>query len=220
MRRTLAAALICLTGGGALAQYQPPGPQRLIETPYPDALPGARRDPPTHFVRPRGQRLLPTPYPNAYGPNALDDPATLPGRTRQRLLPAPYPRLGRPGGAAPGSAPLLAQSGAPAPAAPLTRIEQIGPHVARCWTPPADPAKRAIEATLRFSIRRDGALLGPPRIVALKAGSADLREEARAAAMRAVAACAPIPVAPALGAAIAGRPILLRLKLSAAELAI
>lgn len=208
------AAALCLAAHAAPAQAPPPGPQTLIEQPYPSG----RRDPPVHFVRPHGQRLLPVPYPEALGATALDDPALVsPRARRQRLTPTPYPRLVRPPAAqapvvAGGPVVLLAQAGAAAPAAPLRRLSEIGPYFARCWSESAGSEDGPVEATVRFALRRDGRLLGPPRITATRGPDAASREIARRAALQAVQRCAPAPLSPGLGAAVAGRVLTLRFR--------
>ncbi|MBK9082744.1 MAG: hypothetical protein IPL88_12030 [Rhizobiales bacterium] len=196
----------------ARAQADPPGPQRLIPTPHPEILGGGAREPPQHFVRPHGQRLLPLPYPQALGDNALDDPAILsPRGRRQRLIPQPYPLWRRALVPPRGGVTILAQAGEGAPSARLARIADIGPYLARCWR--ADAAADAgSEATLRFALRRDGSLIAPPRVIRAVGPTPAARDTAAREAERAVARCAPLPLDPALGAAIAGRPLTVRFR--------
>jgi hypothetical protein len=49
-----------------------------------------------------------------------------------------------------------------ASAAPLENVGEIGPSLIQCWQPPAVPDGSAI--TLRFGFRRDGSLMGAPRV--------------------------------------------------------
>jgi len=68
------------------------------------------------------------------------------------------------------------------------------------------------EATVVFSLKRDGSLNGKPRLSYTKfpADEAERAADARAIA-QALDACLPIAITDGLGGAIAGRPIALRL---------
>jgi len=68
------------------------------------------------------------------------------------------------------------------------------------------------EITLRFSLRRDGALVGRPHVSFARLPA---QADGKRAVLEAVAAafdrCFPAPITDSLGAAVAGRPLTLRL---------
>ncbi len=68
------------------------------------------------------------------------------------------------------------------------------------------------EVTIRLSFRRDGAVLGEPKITYYRAGkAAPERQQAFIASVRdAFARCTPLRLTPSFGAAIAGRPFTFR----------
>jgi hypothetical protein len=94
----------------------------------------------------------------------------------------------------------------------LTRLDEVAPTLTACWRPPTGLRMlEAVEVTARFSIRRDGSLIGTPRVtfasgeVALQA-----RELLTQSAVEAIRACTPLRISPGLGQAIAGRPFAIR----------
>jgi hypothetical protein len=108
---------------------------------------------------------------------------------------------------------LLAGSAGTARAEPLNTLNDLWKALGACWIwPPAEQVVDGMEITVRFSLTRDGAILGEPRFTYSKPGIAP---EARAAYQRAAAEslvqCAPFSLTPEFGGAIAGRPISLRL---------
>jgi hypothetical protein len=112
------------------------------------------------------------------------------------------------------SGPAAAQP-APASAPPrLERLGEVGPWFARCWRPPfAESIGETNEVTVRFSLRRDGTVIGEPLVTHTTRELPDpLRAAYRTAAIAMLARCAPAPVSDSLGAAIAGRPFTLRLR--------
>jgi len=96
----------------------------------------------------------------------------------------------------------------PALAAPAESLNDVFAQFRACLVLPAGSPPG--EVTLRFSLRRDGALVGRPHVA-----FARLPADDKAAALEAVAAaldrCLPAKLTDALGAAIAGRPLTLRL---------
>ena len=65
--------------------------------------------------------------------------------------------------------------------------------------------------TIRFSLTRDGTILGKPAVsFARLVGSNDDKRAFVLAALGAIAACTPVAVTPGLGGAIAGRPLSIR----------
>lgn len=68
------------------------------------------------------------------------------------------------------------------------------------------------EVTVLFSLKRDGSLLGQPRITHSRLTGAPVEQRVFvAAALSGIAGCLPAPVTPGLGGAIAGRPFRLRI---------
>ncbi len=95
---------------------------------------------------------------------------------------------------------------------PYTRLDEIGPAFSACWNPPAGlQVLEAVKVTARFSLRRDGSLMGQPQVtfatgeVALRA-----RELLTRSAVEAIRACTPLRISLGLGQAIAGRPLAIR----------
>lgn len=91
----------------------------------------------------------------------------------------------------------------------ISTLGEVGPALTRCWRAP--DGLEGHEVTLRFSLRRDGTLIGAPRITysRLPGDDADARRFV-ASVLAAVAACLPVAVTDELGAAIAGRPLTIR----------
>ncbi len=98
---------------------------------------------------------------------------------------------------------------AAADAAPANTLREMFDGLRTCLAPAGLTAGSAV--TVVFSLRRDGTLIGKPRIAFAKT-SADPETTKRDFA--AIAArfdhCLPMPVTDALGGAIAGRPIAIR----------
>ena len=88
----------------------------------------------------------------------------------------------------------------------LDRIQDIGDELRRCWLPP--PQSGGLEITVMMSFKRNGELLGKPRITFSKlTGDAETQKTFVAAVFRAIERCTPLHLTDALGGAIAGRPI-------------
>jgi hypothetical protein len=105
-----------------------------------------------------------------------------------------------------GSRPALAQEdGIPNLAALSARLKQ-------CWEPPALPrGNPGMEITVQFTFKRDGNLLGRPRITyETRNATDDERIIYRTAVMEALQRCVPMPFTPGMGGAIAGRPLTIR----------
>jgi hypothetical protein len=91
-------------------------------------------------------------------------------------------------------------------AAPADALRDLFAALRRCLVIPAAPV--GSELTIRFSLRRDGALLGKPQITfaKLSGGAAEQRRFAEAVGA-AFDRCLPAAITAALGGAIAGRPL-------------
>ncbi len=94
--------------------------------------------------------------------------------------------------------------------APADNLRALSAQFNACLVPP--PGMPAAQITLRFSLRRDGALIGRPHVAFLRAPPG---EAARRAALEGAATaldhCLPARMVPALGEALAGRMLTLRL---------
>jgi hypothetical protein len=90
---------------------------------------------------------------------------------------------------------------------------EIGERLSKCWTPPRTHTRAAVQVTVRLSFTREGAVIGEPRVVYVQAPQElGLREKIAESALAAVKDCTPMPFTSALGAAIAGRIIAIRLR--------
>ncbi|MCJ2124663.1 hypothetical protein [Methylobacterium sp. J-077] len=102
------------------------------------------------------------------------------------------------------------------PARAADTLAELYPVLAACWQPPAGlghPASGSddVEITARLSLRRDGSLIGPPRITYAAGFAGGQRGSLVRATLDALAGCTPAKITPGLGRAIAGRPVALRL---------
>ena len=104
------------------------------------------------------------------------------------------------------------QTGRTADAGLVDTIRGIFPAIGACWAPPAGLTKLGqIEITLRFSLRRDGALIGAPRITFATMGAETRSRELLAeASFEAIRRCTPLKLTKGFGEAVAGRPIAVR----------
>jgi hypothetical protein len=82
----------------------------------------------------------------------------------------------------------------------------------------APPGVAGSEITIVFSLKRDGSLLGKPRISHAKLlGDPDAQRSFAAGALAAFGQCLPVDVTVGLGGAIAGRPLSFRIVSRARE---
>jgi hypothetical protein len=103
----------------------------------------------------------------------------------------------------------------PATAAPAGSLNELFAAFRACLKFPAGAP--AGEITLRFSLRRDGALVGRPHISYTRLPDESKKAAALEAAAVALDQCLPAKMTDALGGAVAGRPLTLRLISSAPE---
>jgi len=98
------------------------------------------------------------------------------------------------------------------PDKPVDTLRDLIPALAACWQAPEGTAKfEHTEITARFSLRRDGSVIGTPRITfASVPGDARGVAILTQATLDAIRRCTPVAVTPALGGAIAGRPLAIR----------
>jgi hypothetical protein len=94
----------------------------------------------------------------------------------------------------------------------LDNIGDLFAALRSCWTPPqADSAKEGMQMTVRFSFKRSGDMIGPPRVTYATAGvPVDVRTTYLKAIRASLDACAPLKFTGGLGGALAGRPIAIR----------
>ncbi len=98
---------------------------------------------------------------------------------------------------------LVASSGTPGS---VSTLRQLGPALTSCFHAPEHSA--GSEMTVRFSLTRQGTVLGTPRITFSKLVGTPIDQKSFvAAALGALASCTPVAVTPELGGAIAGRPL-------------
>jgi hypothetical protein len=95
---------------------------------------------------------------------------------------------------------------------PADTLRELYPALAACWEIPEGLARfERTEITARFSLRRDGSVIGTPRVT-FSTQDSDTRAYRilTDATLAAIRRCTPARITPGLGAAIAGRPIALR----------
>jgi hypothetical protein len=91
----------------------------------------------------------------------------------------------------------------------VDKLADVVPAIGACWRPPSGLRgfERA-EVTARFSLRRDGSLIGSPRTTYATGELAlNAREMLTRSVVEAIAACTPVRISASLGNAMAGRMI-------------
>jgi hypothetical protein len=102
--------------------------------------------------------------------------------------------------------------GVPAQAvgAPANTLTELWRELGSCIQLPSEGA--GSELTIVFALKRDGSLLGLPRIThSHLLGDAAAQKAFAAAAIGSLARCLPIEITDSLGGAIAGRPLSIRI---------
>jgi hypothetical protein len=94
----------------------------------------------------------------------------------------------------------------------VANIAQMFAHLKSCWRAPRLPrGDPGMQITVRVAFKRDGSILGHPRITfETRNVPDDTRIIYRTAVMQALQRCVPIPFVQGMGGAIAGRPLTLR----------
>jgi len=94
----------------------------------------------------------------------------------------------------------------------LDNIGDLFAELRSCWSPPPpDVARAGMQMSVRFSFKRSGEMIGPPRITFATSGVAsDTRETYLKAINASLDACIPMKFTDGLGGALAGRPIAIR----------
>ena len=94
----------------------------------------------------------------------------------------------------------------------LDTIGDLFAELRSCWSPPPpDAAREGMQMSVRFSFKRSGEMIGPPRVTFATAGvPADTRATYLKAINASLDACIPLKFTSGLGGALAGRPIAIR----------
>jgi hypothetical protein len=94
----------------------------------------------------------------------------------------------------------------------LDTIGDLFAELRSCWSPPPqDAAREGMQMSVRFSFKRSGEMIGPPRVTFSTAGvPADTRATYLKAINASLDACIPLKFTSGLGGALAGRPIAIR----------
>ena len=108
---------------------------------------------------------------------------------------------------------LLAFASGRAHAEPTNTIRDMWSRFQACLgNAPGGNDSKDSEITIVFALKRDGSLLGRPRIAHSKlVGEPDEQKQFVAHAIASIDNCLPLEITPALGGAIAGRPLALRI---------
>lgn len=87
---------------------------------------------------------------------------------------------------------------------PVNTIKEMSDAIYACWKPP--PGTAGMSLTLRFSLRRNGTLIGQPRATYSDLGTDPLLSRAFVASiLKALDEALPLPFSDSMGGAIAGR---------------
>jgi hypothetical protein len=111
------------------------------------------------------------------------------------------------------TAALFAADAAAQDAAPANTLHDLGERLDACLHAARghDKLANGSEVTILFALKRDGSLLGRPRITHSDLiGDLNGQRLFLAGVISAIDGCLPLDVTPGLGGAIAGRPIALR----------
>jgi hypothetical protein len=94
----------------------------------------------------------------------------------------------------------------------IDNIKEMFARLRTCWKPPTlPPGDPGMQITVLFSFKRNGEILGKPRITFESANASDADRIAyRTALMETLQRCAPMPFTDSMGGAIAGRLITFR----------
>jgi hypothetical protein len=81
-----------------------------------------------------------------------------------------------------------------------------------CWVPPpAAESRPGMQMSVRLSFKRNGEIIGEPRVTYTTPGTPpEVRDAYHQAIIAALERCTPLPFTTGLGGAIAGRPIAIR----------
>jgi len=93
-------------------------------------------------------------------------------------------------------------------------MKDIETAIRACWIPPPiELARPGMQITVLMSFKRDGALLGRPKVTFESVGATDDERLAyRLSVAEMLKRCTPLPFTEALGSAVAGRPFKTRFR--------
>ncbi|MBI5113503.1 MAG: hypothetical protein HZA68_16175 [Rhodovulum sp.] len=105
-----------------------------------------------------------------------------------------------------------ADDGDPPPPRAIDSTGDLAAALRACWTPPPEErARSGMEMTVRFGLRRDGTVMGTPRVTyATRGVPAETRDAYRAAVTRGLERCDRLTLSERFGKALAGRPLVVR----------
>jgi hypothetical protein len=94
----------------------------------------------------------------------------------------------------------------------LDSISDMYAALRACWVPPPkDEARHGMQYSVRFSFKRDGAIIATPRVTyASHDAPSEVRNVYRDAVNAALDRCTPLHFSKGMGGAVAGRPIAIR----------
>ncbi len=94
----------------------------------------------------------------------------------------------------------------------LNTIRDIFDALRECWIPPPENEARAnMQMSVRFSLKRNGEIIGSPRVTYKSPdASSNITDDYHGAITAALNRCMPLRLSHGLGNAIAGRPISIR----------
>jgi hypothetical protein len=94
----------------------------------------------------------------------------------------------------------------------LDNLQDLFAALRSCWSPPGEnDAHAGMEMSVRFSFKRDGNIIGAPRLTyATRGVSQQTRDVYQHAITDSLDTCVPLAFTKSLGGAIAGRPIMIR----------
>ncbi len=105
---------------------------------------------------------------------------------------------------------FLATSPIEAETAPANTLPDLWRELSACVRAPSESV--GSEVTILFTLKRDGSLLGKPRIThSHLLGDGDAQNAFVAGAVGALAKCLPVSITDGLGGAIAGHPLSIRI---------
>ncbi|ABE39829.1 conserved hypothetical protein [Rhodopseudomonas palustris BisB5] len=99
-----------------------------------------------------------------------------------------------------------------AQATPIDNLNELFAALKQCWRPPQlTPGDPGMQITVLVSFKRDGEILGKPRITFESANTPGADSLVyRIAVMETLQRCTPLPFTQSMGNAVAGRPFTLR----------
>jgi hypothetical protein len=102
---------------------------------------------------------------------------------------------------------VIRASVAAAPVVRIERIRDVFPAIRACWSPAGQGDG---QLTVRLAFRRDGTIMGAPRVTYSKLAEPEARRSFGERVFAAIDRCAPLPFSASFGAAVAGRPFTFR----------